>query len=261
MHSDARRAAEPLVGLARRIVWLAIIVMAASVLPCSSAGLADESVARQILPVQMQDGIAFLPLRSFEGSGAQVDWWPDNQTAVVRAGGRLVLLSPRTDAAWTAAGTVELSRRPFFDRGRLMVPAEDVAGLLGMGVESVSSGPSSEAQGDRGSYGTLIIGSGAQPTCPHCGQSFGSQSQLHAHLNQRLYACIRYPDCGFTATTLEEVVRHYRSQPAQRSPEALVAGNCRTEAVRLDGWRMKLVPECPGMRHGNYTMVSAPDTD
>jgi len=118
---------------ARRFVYFITIATVASLLMClPTTAVGSEETASRVLYLQPKGGVAFLPLRSFAAQGVRVEWWSEAHTAVARGKGRLVLLAPGTETAWTSGGTVRLSARPFLDGGRLMVPAEEVAGLLGV---------------------------------------------------------------------------------------------------------------------------------
>lgn len=220
-----------------------------------------------IVPSVVANGVTFVPLRSVLGEGDQLDWWPAKETAVLHHEQRVVLISPQTDSAWTPAGPVKLSVRPFLREGKLMVAMGDLPRLVGA---QAGQGGQVHTPGARLSYTCPTCGAafssssardahmvrahvarGLRVTCPHCGQAFGNQAQLDRHLKATLYACTRYPDCDFTARTQAEVVKHYKGQTGEQT--------CRSEAQRLKGWRAKKIPECTGLRKGNYPLVTVPD--
>lgn len=212
-----------------------VVLLAAIAAACVAARAQGQRTV--IVPSVVANGVTFVPLRSVLGDGDQLDWWPARETAVLHHGQSVVLISPQIDSAWTPAGPLKLSARPFVRDGKLMVAMGDLARLVG-----AEAGQSGQAQPAK----ALAF------TCPHCAQAFASRAQLDRHLNATIYACLRYPDCNFTAPTQAEVVKHYKGQTGEQT--------CRSEALRLNGWRVKKIPECTGLRKGRtYPLVTVPD--
>ena len=112
-----------------------------------------------------------------------------------------------------------------------------------------------------GTVVTLYLSRGPQPKCPHCNQTFDSQPRLNAHLAQKKYACMRYPDrCPFIADTREAVIRHYENYPEPTTADLLFPDNCRDEATKIGrGYRIKVIP-APACKNINNQDTWKPDT-